>query len=111
MNEGDNVDAVGEMWYNNPNTTRKGRFYLDFSRLTAFLDSLPEIGIPGTDCIVVQNHQQIYRHRSGYADVKNKKPATPDTLYHIYSASKVVTCAAALQLYEQGLSLIHIFSA
>jgi CubicO group peptidase (beta-lactamase class C family) len=38
----------------------------------------------------------------GYADKENKKPITADTMYFIYSASKVITCAAALHAYEEG---------
>jgi hypothetical protein len=33
------------------------------------------------------------------ADIKSKKPVTADNLSNLYSTSKVITCAAALQLF------------
>lgn len=79
---------------------------MDFTRLTQFLDSLPARGIPGCDCVVYFRHQPVYRHSAGYADVGEKRPIRPHTLYNLYSASKVITCTAALQLFEQGRFLM-----
>lgn len=76
---------------------------MNFQGLTAFLDSLPEKGIPGTDCVIFHKHECIYRHQSGYSDTETGQPVTPDLLYNLYSATKPVTCTAALQLYEKGL--------
>lgn len=75
---------------------------MDFTPLTNFLDSLPGIGIPGVDCLVYYKHRPVYRHTAGWADVKNKREMTPDTLYNIYSLTKIATSVAALQLFEQG---------
>ena len=70
---------------------------MDFSRLTAFLASLIERGIPSVDCAVSLNGQCVYRHgvRAG-----------KDGLYFLYSVSKVITCAAAAQLLERGKLLL-----
>ncbi|MGN1059372.1 MAG: serine hydrolase domain-containing protein [Clostridia bacterium] len=76
---------------------------MDFHALTEFLDSLPARGVPGTDCVIYHKRRPVYRHRSGFADVENKIPMRSDLLYNIYSATKPVTCTAALQLYERGL--------
>jgi CubicO group peptidase (beta-lactamase class C family) len=38
----------------------------------------------------------------GYADVEQRIPATPDTLYHIASLTKTFTAILVLQLVEQG---------
>lgn len=61
-----------------------------------------EGGIPGVDCSVFHHHKEVYRFRYGYADIEEKKPITENTLYNIYSNSKVIACTAALQLFEQG---------
>lgn len=41
---------------------------MNFSKLTNFLDSLMDFGIPGVDCIVKQEYNTLYRHHSGYSD-------------------------------------------
>lgn len=76
---------------------------MDFSNLTCFLDELTSKIAPGNDCVIFQNHKQIYRHTSGYSDVNTKKPVTGNELYYMWSTSKPITCAAALTLYEKGL--------
>ncbi len=74
------------------------------TKLTAFLDGfMEEYGLPGYDCSVWQQGREIYRHSRGYADVENQVPYSSNTLLHIYSNTKVITCAAALQLWEKGL--------
>ena len=72
--------------------------------LTALLEQTREAyGLPGCDCSVWQNGQEIYRKIVGVEDLKTGTPLTENTLYNIYSNTKVVTCVAAMQLYEQGL--------
>lgn len=69
---------------------------MDFSKLTVFLDSLEaKYGIPGFDCAIMQNHHLIYRRTAGSRVSEN-------SIFDFYSATKLVTAAAALQLVEQG---------
>lgn len=76
--------------------------------LTALLGQLrEEKAIPGLDCAVWQNGQEIYRHMEGVADLASGTPITEDTCYNIYSNTKVIACTAALQLYEQGKFLLE----
>lgn len=76
--------------------------------LTEFLDSLmSEYKLPGYDCSVYHRHQEIYRHRAGFADLETQTPISENTLYNIYSNTKVITCVAAMQLYEQGKFLLE----
>lgn len=76
--------------------------------LTEFLDNETEyLKIPGYDCSVYHHHKEIYRHSNGFADLERKRPITQNTLYNIYSNTKVITCTAALQLYEQGKFLLE----
>jgi len=78
-----------------------------FNRLREFLDeSIEKHGMPGIDVIVWQEHKEIFRHQSGYMDLENKIKPQPGALYNIYSASKMIACAAVLQLVEQGKLLL-----
>ena len=70
--------------------------------LTEFLDSLEEQGIPGCDCAIYYKHKPVYRHMAGYGDAEKAKPITSDTTYWLYSASKVITSTAAMQLVDKG---------
>ena len=73
-----------------------------FSELTERLDEYVEMGLPFYDCAVNKEGECVYRHFGGYIDpLKTKKP-TGTELYNLYSCSKLITCVAALQLYEQG---------
>lgn len=75
-----------------------------FKDLKGFMDiTIPKLGLSGIDCIIYQNHQEIFRYAAGYKDVEEKSSIIPGTLYNIYSATKVVTCVAALQLFEKGM--------
>ena len=75
---------------------------LDEEKLTSYLDSLVEKGIPSVDCIVFHDHQQIYRHMNGTVDSERKKKVQSDQLYLMFSMTKVQTMTAMMQLVEQG---------
>lgn len=75
---------------------------MNFDALTDYLDTLPSVGIPGLDLIVYQNHREIYRHMTGYRDREAGIPMDGHEIYWLFSASKVQTCAAALQLVEKN---------
>ena len=84
----------------------RGRDYMQFQKLSDLLDSFLEIGIPGVDCVVYQDHEEVFRHRAGYSDLEQKLPITGKETYFLFSCSKVVTCAAALTLLERGKFLL-----
>lgn len=75
---------------------------LQFEKLSAFLDSFLEMGIPGYDCIIYRDGEEVYRRFQGYSDYERKIPMNGRERYNTYSCSKPVTCTAALQLYEKG---------
>ena len=79
---------------------------MQFQKLSDLLDSFLEIGIPGVDCVVYQDHEEVFRHRAGYSDLEQKLPITGKETYFLFSCSKVVTCAAALTLLERGKFLL-----
>ena len=75
---------------------------MDFSALTAYLDSIPALGVPGCDLIVCRDHETLYRHMAGYRDENLKEPLRGNETYNLYSATKVFTTCAAMQLIENG---------
>lgn len=79
---------------------------MDFTRLTSFLDGVPNIGAPGVDCIVKKGYETLYRHHAGYADREAKIEMTGSEAFFLYSTSKPITCTAVMQLYEQGKFLL-----
>ena len=76
----------------------------DFSELAKYLDSLPALGgWPGSDCFVMLHGEPVFRHRTGFSDLKARKPWTGRERVNLYSCSKIATCVAAMQLFEKGL--------
>lgn len=80
---------------------------MDFTNLKNCLDSFPgKYNVPGCDCIVYRNHEIIFRHTVGLSDVENNIKMNGNELYLIFSMTKMLTCTAALQLYEKGKFLL-----
>ena len=74
-----------------------------FEYTKKFCDAFPTLGLPGFDLIVYHKGKCVLRHMGGYSDLENKIPVDGTERYNIYSCSKVITCTAALMLYERGL--------
>jgi len=76
---------------------------MDFKKLEDFMDHLTSWRIPGCACRVYMNGEKVFSYASGYADVENK--IKMDAEHHrmfMYSISKIITCATALSLWEEG---------
>ena len=73
-----------------------------FAKLDALLDEMLTHPLPGNDCIVCRKGEVIYRRFSGFADKEKTRPLTGNERYQIFSCSKLITCCAALQLWEKG---------
>lgn len=74
----------------------------DFKKLDALMESLPKGGIPAADLIVAHRGETVYRKQVGYSDREGTRPVQSTDLYWLYSATKVVTCLAAMRLLEEG---------
>ncbi len=74
-----------------------------FEQTKALCQHFLDMGIPGFDLIVYKDGECVLRHMGGYADPENKIPIKGNEKYHIYSCSKLITCAAAMQLWEKGM--------
>jgi CubicO group peptidase (beta-lactamase class C family) len=58
--------------------------------------------IAGAVTVVASKDKILHLETSGYADIANKKPMTPDTLFWIASMTKPVTAVAILMLHDEG---------
>lgn len=75
----------------------------DFTGLKACMDSLlEEYKIPGFDCVVYKKHKPIFRYYAGFRDVENGIKIDGSELYLVFSMTKMLTCASALQFFERG---------
>ena len=75
---------------------------MNFEKLTEYLDSLEEkYGIPANDCKVTKEHEVIYRKVTGHADYKKKVPLTASHMFRLFSATKLFTMTAVLQLWSR----------
>jgi CubicO group peptidase (beta-lactamase class C family) len=57
---------------------------------------------PGLSVVVVKGDQVVYSKAFGYADGPRQIKATPETVYHWWSMTKIPTAIAVMQLQEQG---------
>lgn len=73
-----------------------------FTKLTEMLDGFLQLGVPFYDCMVMKDGTCVYRHANGYTDPGKTVRVTGKERYHLYSCTKLITCTAALQLYECG---------
>ena len=78
----------------------------DFFILKAFMKKITEFGPTGCACAITKHGQTVFEEYCGFADKEKIILINPDTIYRIYSMTKVITCAAALMLYERGLFLL-----
>jgi CubicO group peptidase (beta-lactamase class C family) len=58
--------------------------------------------IPGLSVAIVKDQDLLWAKGFGFADLENRGPATPDTLYSIASLTKTFAATLVMQLVEQG---------
>ena len=76
---------------------------MDFQKITDYLKSLEEYGVPSTDMMIYKDHELIYRNFNGYTDGNKSIKVSDDTQYLMFSMTKVQTMAALMQLVERGV--------
>lgn len=67
----------------------------------AIIPVLKKWSIPGAALAVTKNGKLILVRGYGYADLENKVPVQPDSMFRIASISKPITAAAVLHLVDQ----------
>ena len=73
------------------------------TELDDYLEALVNSGSPpGLSMVIVKNDSIVYNKGFGWADRPRKIKATPETVYHWWSITKISTAMAILQLQEQG---------
>ncbi len=81
---------------------------MDFSNMRAFLDRLPELtGLPGGEVAVWHENKEVFTHVFGVKDHETREPLQGGEPYYFYSATKVITCACAMQCMERGLFALN----
>lgn len=76
---------------------------MNFNTLDRYLDTFyAEKNIPGVGISVYQYGEHLHTYTAGYADVEKKVPFRADTIFNLYSATKLSTCTAAVRLIEKG---------
>jgi D-alanyl-D-alanine carboxypeptidase len=86
-----------------PHAPATPRQVADRTELESYLNRLVASGNPpGLSVVVVRDGDVVYRNAFGLADGPHKIKATPDTVYHWWSMTKIPTAIAILQLQEQG---------
>ncbi|WP_342041635.1 serine hydrolase domain-containing protein [Bacillus sp. OTU2372] len=80
---------------------------LSYQNLQPLLKSFVEKGPVGCSCAVMHEGEKVFEEYIGYADLETQKPITSETIFRIHSMTKIVTCAAALILYERGKFLLN----
>jgi len=59
--------------------------------------------LPGAVTLVARKGEIVHLKTCGWRDIENKLPMREDSLFRIYSLTKIVTSVAILLLYEKGL--------
>jgi len=75
----------------------------DLERFEAVLENLVQKNqLPGVAAGIIKNQKLIWAKGIGYADIENKVPTDPTTLYRLASTSKPFAAVLIMQLIEQG---------
>jgi len=64
-------------------------------------------GPAGCGCIVTKDGERIYEGYYGVENVTTGKPINADSVYRLWSSTKVIICAAAMKLFEEGRFLLN----
>ncbi|OWR28987.1 serine hydrolase [Saccharibacillus sp. O23] len=80
-----------------------------FDHLSALLESFTEKGKgpAGCACMVAKDGEVVYEGYFGQADREKGVDVGPDTVFRLYSMTKVIVCTAAMILFERGKFLLN----
>jgi CubicO group peptidase (beta-lactamase class C family) len=86
---------------NNTNASSEDKECLDrFERQVNGLRAL--LKIPGMSAAIVKDQKVLWAKGFGFADLENRIPVTPDTVFHLASITKTFAATLILQLVDQG---------
>lgn len=76
---------------------------MDFKPLREYMSGLIAKGVPGLELAVCRNHEVLFHKCMGYSDYEMTQGAAPTDRYWMYSCTKPVLAASAMQCIEKGL--------
>ena len=76
---------------------------MNFSKVKAYLDRLPELGIPFCDVAVTYHGKPVLRHAAGFTDPAGTRRPVVSDIHYVFSISKITTCVVAMRLVEAGI--------
>lgn len=76
---------------------------MDLSCVKKRMDALLELGVPGCSISIRKDHKEIYRYICGVRDRDTRVPMNGEEYFYIFSCTKPITVAAAMQLMEKGI--------
>lgn len=79
----------------------------NFNHLDELLKQFAGRTVPGCACAVAQNGKILYEGYYGVADPETGRPVTADTVYRLFSMTKVIVCTAAMMQFERGKFLLN----
>ncbi len=75
---------------------------MNTQKLENYINTLGEADIRALECVVYRDHQKVFQKCFGHSDADQKMPLREDNLYWLFSATKVITCLAAVKLLDEG---------
>ncbi len=78
-----------------------------FSDLDRLLEGFAGKTVPGCACVVAQDGKILYEGYYGKADLETGCPVTQDTVFRLFSMTKVIVCTAAMIQFERGKFLLN----
>jgi N-acyl-D-amino-acid deacylase len=88
-----NVDEIPSTGIRNPNLAPFDNLFTKFVK---------ENSLPGVGVAVTRQGKLVYARGFGYADLENKKPVEPNSLFRLASVSKPITATGVLHLLDKG---------
>lgn len=83
-----------------PVTGEAGRGLEQFDQL--MVELLARHEIPGGSLSIARKGRLVFARGYGWADVRNRVPASPESLFGLASVSKAITAVTVLKLVEEG---------
>src|SRR5690554_5321230 len=71
---------------------RGGKSMAKFDHLSRLLEQFVKIGPPGCGCAVAKDGKVLYEGYFGYADIEEKRPVAEDTVFRLFSMTRVINC-------------------
>src|SRR5690606_14838103 len=78
-----------------------------YEHLSTMLKDFVQKGPAGCGCAIAKDGKLVFEDYHGYANIDRQQPITADTVYRLFSNTKVIICAAALILFERGRFLLN----